>query len=1104
MNNIVKNTVKNNALNVSRLLKLILAALILPGFAHMAWAQEPTCFGVPATIVGTDGDDLLVGTADADVIVGLGGHDTILGLLGDDLLCGGEGNDNLDGGEGDDQLDGEGGDDFLAGGPGLDQLFGGPGNDLLAGEGGEDRLIADDGNDLLIGGGENDDLRGGYGRDNLLGQEGEDFMWGGPGEDILSGGPGNDVAGGGYDGDRIYGGDGDDRLAGGLGDDILNGGAGNDLLRGGPGTNRCIGGETVEDCETEAATLIQVDGLVLFQGGLPVEGADVQVSTLPGISDENLRAAQAPAVPLAVAMATTGPDGAFSVEVGPEILPVRVLAEILYESPSGPAVESARLDDALSARLDLGAIVIPNAQDSELIMSGDSAENAEGTIQVENLAPEVERVFANVFDPDETPEAFPGEFAENGAIPLNSSMFLWIEGLDGSGNPVDDLSQAATIRSRIAPAQWGDLEDVTPGTDRIEIPIYTYDEVEDVWQQQGTGWLEDGARTILTEDAQPLILDGTFEGDLFATFETGHFSWLNVDYPFIGPWRLSCLDSERRNNDCLFEALNLAATIALSPRGRTAYGRVNNAGADLAEELADGAGPVLKNEDLEGANAAYRGEGGGSKDLFLGNHLWDGCDDPDRRKDTVLGMISAVLHETAHWKDDVKKTGPDTAGEEGDQLEQDLFGAAGRRWSDGTFRIDGNAVDLETKCELLTEEYWQNLPPDPNVRKGAVSSPLEITVAFDEMAYGLDEPLPATVTLTNAGSEPIDIFGRFLLEDHPIRFEIVSATGERAPFLGEELQLLLSDGDFFELAPGASRTITFDLRFDEEGRPNRYRLNSSGTFSVTAVYSSNYSLPETPSNTVEVVLNPGGSVQGTVRDATSALPIAGAALRARQEGTLIEMASTDAQGLYSFPELPPGTYEMEVRASGFTTVRQDVEVVEGQTTMADFSLSPLLVEGELRLVLSWGAQPEDLDSHLWLPEETPFHLFFGRRGDLESCPNAELDVDDTSSFGPETVTISQLFEGTYLYAVHRFSGGGTLAGSGARVDVFDATGLLATLEVPLAGEGDWWSVLTLDGGTGAITELADIGDDPAPYADTAAGCATLSRKALRRFTKPQR
>jgi Ca2+-binding RTX toxin-like protein len=80
-----------------------------------------TCFGVPATLVGTKGKDILRGTSRNDVIVALGGNDIIDGNGGDDLICGGEGRDIVRGGTGNDQLDG---------GPGFDVLQGGRGTDV--------------------------------------------------------------------------------------------------------------------------------------------------------------------------------------------------------------------------------------------------------------------------------------------------------------------------------------------------------------------------------------------------------------------------------------------------------------------------------------------------------------------------------------------------------------------------------------------------------------------------------------------------------------------------------------------------------------------------------------------------------------------------------------------------------------------------------------------------------------------------------------------------------------------------------------------------------------------------------------------------------------
>ena len=94
-------------------------------------SAEMTCAGLGATLVGTEGDDVLVGTNGPDVIVGLGGDDTIDGLAGDDTICGGNGKDELNGGEGDDYLYGGNGKDVLIGGPGYDQFDGGNGEDVI-------------------------------------------------------------------------------------------------------------------------------------------------------------------------------------------------------------------------------------------------------------------------------------------------------------------------------------------------------------------------------------------------------------------------------------------------------------------------------------------------------------------------------------------------------------------------------------------------------------------------------------------------------------------------------------------------------------------------------------------------------------------------------------------------------------------------------------------------------------------------------------------------------------------------------------------------------------------------------------------------------------
>ena len=110
-------------------------------------ASAPRCGGMPATIVGTPGRDVLKGTRRRDVIAAKGGKDVVRGVKGNDIVCGGGGNDRLKGGAGKDRLLGGGGRDRLAGGPGADLLKGGKGADRLRGGGGRDTLRGGAGRD---------------------------------------------------------------------------------------------------------------------------------------------------------------------------------------------------------------------------------------------------------------------------------------------------------------------------------------------------------------------------------------------------------------------------------------------------------------------------------------------------------------------------------------------------------------------------------------------------------------------------------------------------------------------------------------------------------------------------------------------------------------------------------------------------------------------------------------------------------------------------------------------------------------------------------------------------------------------------------------------
>jgi uncharacterized repeat protein (TIGR01451 family) len=119
-----------------------------------------TCRGLPVTILGTRGSDVLVGSGGPDVIASFGGDDTIFAFGGRDLICAGGGNDHVGGGTAADRVFAGSGGDRLLGRGGPDLLWGSAGNDVLKGNRGPDRLRGGSGSDRCRGGAGLDSVRG--------------------------------------------------------------------------------------------------------------------------------------------------------------------------------------------------------------------------------------------------------------------------------------------------------------------------------------------------------------------------------------------------------------------------------------------------------------------------------------------------------------------------------------------------------------------------------------------------------------------------------------------------------------------------------------------------------------------------------------------------------------------------------------------------------------------------------------------------------------------------------------------------------------------------------------------------------------------------------
>ena len=207
-----------------------------------------------------------------------------------------------------------------------------------------------------------------------------------------------------------------------------------------------------------------------------------------------------------------------------------------------------------------------------------------------------------------------------------------------------------------------------------------------------------------------------------------------------------------------------------------------------------------------------------------------------------------------------------------------------------------------------------------------------------------------------------------------------------------------------------------------------------------------------------------GTVKGKITHAITDYPLSQVKLDIYKGfnsdgGDLVTTIYTDELGEYT-TVLPAGNYTAKVSKEGFVTSTMNIlsigDKIKGQPTL---SLSPDgLGLNDLRIVLNWGSSPSDLDSHLIgeinSESNSYFHVYYDSSHYSGENQSAMLDRDDTFSYGPETITLTNLDEdGHYVYAIHDYSNRGNMQSnalslSGATVNVYSGIHLLSSFSVP--------------------------------------------------------
>ena len=295
----------------------------------------------------------------------------------------------------------------------------------------------------------------------------------------------------------------------------------------------------------------------------------------------------------------------------------------------------------------------------------------------------------------------------------------------------------------------------------------------------------------------------------------------------------------------------------------------------------------------------------------------------------------------------------------------------------------------------------------------------------------------------------------------------------------------------------------------------------SGTYTITVSkegYKTATQIIEIPdeqasyyNSTIELISNTStenGTASGAIYDVLTGSGVKGLTLKIRSgmgntTGTIVKTIKTGEDGKYSVA-LPAGNYCVQIidertlsnEKDRYLTNSFDIKTIGNKTIGSqNGNVSTAISAQQVRIVLKWGEYPRDLDSHLVGPtsDGSKFHTYFSKKGYYEDdIKIADLDLDDTSSYGPETTTIYNPISGKYQFYVHDYSNRANddsleLSKSGAIVQVYiGASNKPAyTFNVPKQ-KGTLWKVFEYDSVTKKIKPInemsyeryaSDIGQD---------------------------
>ncbi|WP_157261100.1 S-layer homology domain-containing protein [Paenibacillus wynnii] len=339
----------------------------------------------------------------------------------------------------------------------------------------------------------------------------------------------------------------------------------------------------------------------------------------------------------------------------------------------------------------------------------------------------------------------------------------------------------------------------------------------------------------------------------------------------------------------------------------------------------------------------------------------------------------------------------------------------------------------------------------------------------------------------------------------------LAGTFETVDVLATAIQINLTSGSVqnLQVAPTAANTgidISSGARLNALILNAISRITGQGTIAAATVNVSGSTFAQTPGNLIRgnnvsvtigapIIGSGSGSGSGSNPDTVTGVvygfagkiidvnnqPLSNATIHFRKglgvtTGTIDGTVVTDENGNY-FANLSPGIYTGQIVKSGFiTTYVVGVSLSTHKNTGQDATAIKIPAADEIRIVLTWNLKPWDEDSHLIgpAPNDTTFHTWYSdREFYYDYVLYADLDHDDTNSYGPETTTIRKRVDGVYTFYIENFSGNGindadTLSASGGKVEIYNGDNSIPVkiYNVPVGDNKDmFWHVfnMTVDG-----------------------------------------